>query len=197
MRGKAEIEYHKASDTELLAAIARGSVQAFSVLYDRLSPRLYGLALKIVQDQAIAEDILQDIFMTIWKKAAQFDHRRGHPMAWLMVLCRNRSIDRLRVIDKRRERTAPLDEQGLQQIAAESDPNPFEMATYRETQDVVRKALGELPEEQRSLIEFAYFKGYSQSEIALELGIPLGTVKTRIRLGMEKLRNILKTQIVR
>lgn len=179
--------YHE--ESLLFERIANHEKAAFSELYDRHSPKLYGLAIKILKDQSLAEDVLQEVFLTIWKKADQFDRQRGNPMAWMMILCRNRCIDALRRVEKNRQRSAVLDENTF--LTGGSD-SPLEIANHNEMRALLQKSLANIPSEQRRLIEMAYFEGFSQSEIAQHLDLPLGTVKTRIRSGMLKLRNVLQ-----
>jgi RNA polymerase sigma-70 factor (ECF subfamily) len=191
MTPEAPKEFSSLTDEALFQEMASGQTGAFSVIYDRYSPQLYGLALKILQNQSLAEDVIQDIFVNIWKKAGAYDRSRGTPIAWMTILCRNRCIDMLRRQDKNRRRSAILDEDVLQVIADERAENPLENASFSEMRGVIKRAMENLPEEQRQAIEMAYFKGFSQSEIAGELNLPLGTVKTRMRLGMQKLKDLI------
>ncbi len=185
-------EQNLPSDEALFAQIAAGDTQAFSMLYDRYSSQLFGLALKIMQNQSLAEDVIQDVFMTIWKKAGSYKKRKGKPLGWMMILCRNRCIDLLRKQQKQNKKTSGGTEK-IDALAADSDlPDPLEQASVAELSYEITKAMGQLPPEQRQLIDMAYFQGFSQSEISRTLKVPLGTVKTRIRLGMQKLRDTLK-----
>ena len=122
----------------------------------------------------------------------KFDKTKGEPLSWLMILCRNRCIDKLRAKEKRARRSGSISEDVLQNVASHESEDPLKIVHYNEMQRIVASALEQLPEEQRLLIEMAYFRGLSQSEIAQELHIPLGTVKTRVRLGMQKLRGLIK-----
>jgi RNA polymerase sigma-70 factor (ECF subfamily) len=185
-----EKERRELSDRELMESIVRKDADAFSILYDRHAAKLFGLAIQIVKDRALAEDILQDIFLSLWKNAGQFDPGKGNPLTWLMVLCRNRCIDKLRVRSKKAGRTNQLSEKEAQQAMSSKADNPAEYAIQNETHAIIKDALQQLPAEQRTLIELAYFSGFTQSEIAETSGLPLGTVKTRIRLGMQKLKSI-------
>lgn len=179
------------TDDFLLQEISEGNTDAFSVLYDRHSPQLYGLALKILQNRTLADDVIQDVFVNIWKKAGSFNRDRGAPIAWMLILCRNRCIDVLRKTNKSKSRLTELTQEATQRIAENSGISPLESADLSEMSQAARSALNDLPAEQRDPIELAYFKGLSQTEIASELNLPLGTVKTRIRLGMQKLRDVM------
>ena len=172
----------------LLAKVAQGDEDALGALYDRTSSQVYGLALRILDDPAMAEEVTLDVFMQVWKKASQFDQSRGKAIVWLAVLTRSRAIDRLRA-----NPAAMAGQETLDVVKEIRDPsNDPELSTFEsEQRNLVQRALGSLSPEQRQAIELAYFGGYSQSEIAKKVGEPLGTVKTRIRLGMIKLRNYL------
>ena len=180
------------SDAQLFEEITKRKTSAFSALYDRHSPRLYGLALKMLKVQTLAEDVLQDLFLDVWQNAKKFDHTKGEPLAWLMILCRNRCIDKLRAKEKKARRSGSISEDAMQNIASNESKDPLETVHYNEVQRTVTSALAQLPADQRLVIEMAYFRGLSQSEIAAELQIPLGTIKTRVRLGMQKLRSLIK-----
>lgn len=177
------------TDIDLLNAVAKKDRSALSTFYDRHSAGLYGLALKILRDEALAQDVLQDLFLFLWESADRFTERRGSPVGWMMISCRNRCIDKLRQKERRQKRSVNLDETTLQSIEMNESESPLEFVHQKEVQKVVTRALEGLPEEQRVPIEMAYFKGMSQSEIAKDLNLPLGTVKTRIRLGMQKLKD--------
>lgn len=172
----------------LLAKTAQGDEGALGALYDYTSPQVYGLALRVLDDPAMAEEVTLDVYMQVWKQAKQFDGNRGNPIVWLAVLTRSRAIDRLRTGQTERLHRQPLD-----LVEEECDPskNPEESVVQLERRGLVQDALASLAPEQREVIELAYFSGLSQSEIASKIGQPLGTVKTRARLGMMKLRNIL------
>ena len=178
------------ADARLLDAIARGDDSAFAALYDRYSPILYGLLLRIVRDRPEAEDVLQEVFLQVWQQAANFDAARGRPFTWLVTLARSRAIDRLRSRDSR-ERAA----QAATRDAVEGTGEAAGADLFRaEQSEVVRGALAAIPEEQRRALLLAYFEGLTQTEIAARLGQPLGTIKTRMRSGMQKLREVLQHQ---
>ena len=183
-------EQAQTTDIDILRGIAGGDEQALSALYDRYRLILYGLILRILHSQAEAEDVLQEVFMQVWRKAADFDEARGRPFTWLVTLARSRAIDRLRALGSR-ERTA--------QEAARDVPDQIsdaaDDAVKSEQGEIVRRALRELPDEQRQTLLLAYFEGLTQSEIAERTATPLGTVKTRMRSGMMKLRETLGERI--
>ena len=179
-------EYSDNLDVALLARISQGDSQGLAELYDRQSALLYGLVLKILNDAAEAEDILQDVFLQIWDKAPCYDPCLGRPLSWTVTLARNKALDRLRSLQRRREILA---------VAAEAERDDWKSSGVevgsREKIDVVRAAIDQLPAEQRLAIDLAFFSGLSHSEIAEKLQIPLGTVKARIRRGMLKLHGTL------
>jgi RNA polymerase sigma-70 factor, ECF subfamily len=179
-------EQAQTSDSELLHAIARGDEQALASLYDRYRLILFGLILRILHSRPEAEDVLQDVFIQVWKRAADFDESRGRPFTWLVTLCRSRTIDRLRALESR-QRTANEAVQEAEESVSDSEQD----AMRAEQSAVVRQCLGDLPREQRETLVLAYFEGLTQTEIASRLGAPLGTVKTRMRSGMIKLREML------
>ena len=178
-----------AGQAELIRKVAGGDEQALASLYDETSRLLYGLLLRILNDAAAAEEVLLDVYTQVWRQAAAYTRERGAPLAWMTTIARSRAIDRLRAGREQRQRTEPLDA-SLYKSAGRDDVE--EEWAARETQKTVRTALDELPTEQRELIELAYFGGLSHSEIAATKNQPLGTVKTRIRLGMSKLRDLLR-----
>ncbi len=174
----------QAKDEELLERIVAGNEDALAALYDRHSRLLFGLVSRIVRDRSEAEEILQEVFFSVWSKAASYNPAIGVPVAWLVRLARNRAIDRVRA-NQVRERTREA-------TAARKAPDSPEQAAERGQQQAgVLGALARLPEEQRVLIEQAYYWGWTQSELASRFGLPLGTVKTRIRSGMIALREHL------
>ena len=180
------------SDADLLEAIKSKQSWALAVLYDRYAGRLFGLAIKILQDRSQAEDVLQDVFVGLWHRAESFEARRGAAASWLLRLCRNRCIDALRKRQVNRTRFAGGNAIESEQADDSLAANPATTAGLHEAQAAINQALSRLPEEQRRAIAMAYFDGLSQSEIATALQMPLGTVKTRIRLGMMKLRDLLR-----
>ncbi len=173
---------------DLIAKAAQGDQAAFSRLYDESSPRIYGLVLRIVSDPQVAEEVTMDVYTQVWKQAKNYNSERGTPMGWLITLARTRSIDRIR--SGRLERASVTQMDDALPVASD-DLTPEEQSAGRERRAIVQKALGCLSAEQREALLLAYFGGYSQSEISEQLGLPLGTVKTRMRLGMMKLRDLL------
>jgi RNA polymerase sigma-70 factor (ECF subfamily) len=180
-------EEAKASDIELLRAVAGGDEVALSALYDRYRLILFGLLLRILHSRAEAEDCLQEIFLQVWRQADSFDEARGRPFTWLVTLARSRAIDRLRSLSSR-DRTA----RDAAREVVEETSDAVTDAIRSEQSRVVRAALDALPVEQRRVLELAYYEGLTQSEIAERLNQPLGTIKTRTRSGMMKLKELLK-----
>lgn len=183
-----DLDFRNQELSGLIARTAQGDEDALGTLYDYTSAQLYGLAIRVLGDPQAAEEVVLDVYMQVWKKSDQFDLSRGKPIVWLAVLTRSRAIDRLRSGQIERSRQQPLDV-----VKEECDPlkNPEASTVEAEQRRLVEMALAALSSEQREVIEMAYFGGLSQSEIASKIGEPLGTVKTRVRLGMIKLRNIL------
>jgi RNA polymerase sigma-70 factor (ECF subfamily) len=177
-------------DSGLMARVRQRDTAALRTLYDRHSSMVHGLGLRILRDPTEAEDLVQDVFLHLWRRAELFDGERGQFVGWLVSLTRNRAIDRLRA---RRTRERKGDEYGAE-VAADPAPrvaDPNETAYVAELRDAVTRALAVLPEPQRTALELAYFGGLSHSEIAEQLAAPLGTVKARIRQGMIRLRDLL------
>ncbi len=180
----------QAEDVACLRRIAAGDQGGAAGLYDRHARSLYSLILRIVGDETEAEDVLQEVFAQAFGQAVRYDASRGAVAAWLLMMARSRSIDRVRARRTRFEgRTG--DVQGLDQMP-DSQPDAASAMLDEEQTRLVQRALGELPLLQRIAIELAYYEGLSHSEIAVRLEQPLGTVKTRIRLGLLKLRDVLK-----
>lgn len=176
--------------SSLVAGVAGGDQQALSSLYDLSSGVVFGLCLRILSEHPVAEEVLLDVYMQIWRQAAQYDKSRGSPLAWILTIARSRAIDRLRTSRQEWQRRDDSFEVLAEKTTGKTDVE--EEAIISEQQDRVRSALDALPLEQREVIELAYYGGFSHSEIALKLNQPLGTIKTRTRLGMMKLRDILQ-----
>lgn len=170
----------------LVTRIAGGDREAFARFYDAFAGAALALIRRILRDPGAAEEVLQDVFWQVWREASQYDQRRGTPAAWLLMRARTRAIDKLRSA-RRRERTftVPVDESSLGTAGRMEDPGRAVETS------MVQRALAQLPPDQRRVIELAFFEGLTQSEIASRLGEPLGTVKTRARLGLERLRGAL------
>ena len=178
--------------SSLLPSIALGDLAAFEQLYDRHSSTLYALLLRILANPDDAQEVLQETFVKAWTNAKMFDAMRGSDVAWLISIARSRGIDRLR---SRRIRGDREDEAGREissNFGFVEKRTGADDAIQSEERSAVRGALAELPEAQRVALALAYFEGLSQSEIAEKLGEPLGTIKTRMQLGMKKLRESLK-----
>ncbi|MEJ2485839.1 MAG: sigma-70 family RNA polymerase sigma factor [Anaerolineales bacterium] len=184
------MDYHALDDSMLFRLVQHADEQAFSVFYDRYVNLVFSIALTIVGNHTTAEEIVQDVFLKIWKKNHTYQPERSKLNTWLSAIARNRSIDELRKKHTRVEaRQVPWIEIDQQQDQDEAGPE--ERVQLKIEQRVVRRALSQLPEDQRQAIWLAYFYGLTQSQIAQQLDLPLGTVKTRIRLGMQKLRALL------
>lgn len=184
-------EQAQTSDAQLLEAITKGDEQALAALYDRYASILFGLLLRILHDRAEAEDVLQEVFLRVWQRAADFDETRGRVFTWLVTIARSRAIDRLRAVQSR----VRVAEEAARESVFSDAPNAMTDAIASEQREVVEQALAEIPEEQRRTLVLAYFEGLTQSEIAARTGEPLGTVKTRTRAGLARLRAILYTAI--
>ncbi|MBW4515183.1 MAG: sigma-70 family RNA polymerase sigma factor [Timaviella obliquedivisa GSE-PSE-MK23-08B] len=181
---------HSPSDLDLLIALGEGQVNALGSLYDRYSRLVYGLAYKILGNSEEAEDITQEVFLTLWRRDA-YNPNRGSLSSFLTTMTRSRSIDKLR---SRGTKLRFIQRwQGI--VKNETVVTPLEQASMGERSQLVRDAMSQLPESERLILEIAYYEGLSQSEIAKRLNIPLGTVKTRSRQGLLKLRQTLQHQV--
>ena len=168
-----------ASDVALLRRVAAQDAAAVGELYDRYSRLLFGIIVRILRNQSDAEETLQEVFVRVWTHAETYDERLGRPGAWLVRIARNRAIDRLRAARR----------------AGVEVPEPSFRPPVVEMNESVRGALASLPDEQRTLIEAAFWDGYTHSELAERFGLPLGTVKTRIRTGMIAMRERLEQPV--
>jgi RNA polymerase sigma-70 factor (ECF subfamily) len=183
---------NEALETELLENTGRGDRASFRQLYERYSGVLFSTAYKVLNDQAESEDVLQDVFVQIWDKARLYDRTRGKPLTWALTLTRNKSIDRLRSVQRRHRLK---DEVGKETASAEQAPAAGQEVYAIEKNRIVRNAVLELSDDQRQAIEMAFFGGLTQNEIASKLDEPLGTVKARIRRGMIKLKDIIEPRL--
>jgi RNA polymerase sigma-70 factor (ECF subfamily) len=171
------------SDAELVRRVANGDRSAFLTLYDRYSPRIYGLSQRMLGDPMASEEVTQDTFLRLWTRAATFNPQKGNILAWLLTITRHIAIDRIRLESRR-----PLEAESIEEKGWDWIPDPAS-TTDEARWGSIRFALSELPAPQRQVIELAYYQGLSQSQISEHLHVPLGTVKTRLRLGMEKLQD--------
>jgi RNA polymerase sigma-70 factor (ECF subfamily) len=183
----------RAIELDLLARVAKRERAAFEQLYARYSNILYATAMKFLKQDADAQDVVQDVFIQIWDKAKLYDPTKGKPLTWALTMTRNRSIDRIRAIQRRtrlrddfESETVADESAGVREALSEVDAS--------EKSQILRDAVGRLSPEQRKVIELAFFGGLTQSEVADRLGEPLGTVKARARRGLMKLKEILGPQ---
>lgn len=182
-------------DETLLANIATGDSEALSALYDKYQRRIYSLVLKIVRNEDDAAEVMQDVFLQVWEKAGLFDQERGSFGAWLTTLAHNKAINVLR--SRRYKKSALEVRQDLEELSGVVSDATIERRTALDEQveasdrEQMLSLLAQIPEAQRQALTMAYYSGYSQTEIADALGVPLGTVKTRMRQGMIKLRDML------
>lgn len=185
------MDYRQLEDTELIARVAGRDRRAFEQLYDRHVSKALGLALRVLQEQASAEEVVQEAFWRVWKRATTFNRERGNFTTWLFGIVHNLAIDRLR---QQRGTPPVLDLDSGAEPAWELPDlvqNVADQAWARLQQSEMRAALAQLPEAQRMVIEMAYFEGLSRQEIAERLDEPLGTIHTRARLGLLKLKELL------
>jgi RNA polymerase sigma-70 factor (ECF subfamily) len=172
----------------LIARTVNGEEDALAALYDATAALVHGLALRILGDRGAAEEVTADVYLQVWRQAVRYDATRGTPLAWLLMLGRSRAIDRLRA---RAGRGREVESLRAAEALPSGAPGPDEDAALAQRRGIVAAALARLSPEQRTPIALAYYAGRSHSEIAAVLGLPLGTVKTRIRLGMTRLREAL------
>mgnify|MGYP003118758172 CR=1 FL=1 len=184
-------------DRELMARIKARDTAALSELYDNYHRLLFGLILSILKKREESEDILQEVFTTIWEKAEQFDTERGTVYTWIVSLTRNKSIDRLRskVYKEQKKQSVSLNDEDVFHPLYSEETDPLENTILTDRAKRLHNALTEISAKQRKVLQVAYFNGMSQREIADEFDIPLGTVKTRMRDGMMKLREILGKEL--
>jgi RNA polymerase sigma-70 factor (ECF subfamily) len=175
------------SQEDLLARVARGDQSAFADLYDLLAPRALGLVTRVLRDRAQAEEVTQEVFLEVWQTAPRYDAGRGSAMTWVLTMAHRRAIDRIRSSQASRDRDA---REGVRDYRPEIDSVAETVETTMEHERVT-KAMARLTELQRQAVSLAYYGGYTHSEVAALLNIPLGTVKTRLRDGMIRLRDEL------
>jgi RNA polymerase sigma factor (sigma-70 family) len=174
------------SDEALVALVARGDEDALAELYDRVGRIAYGLALRVLRDERLAEDAVQEAFLQVWRSAATFRAERAKASTWVLTLVHRRAVDLVRR-EERRQADPLTDESVVGQAAEQTD----EAAWLRFERERVQAALKELPDVQREALELAYYGGFSQSELADRLGVPLGTIKSRMFAGLTRLRELL------
>ena len=175
------------SDDALLDAIRRRDEAAIAVLYDRYGRLAFGLSFRVLQDRGAAEDVVQEAFLSIWRRAESFETARGSVRTWLLSIVHHRSIDRLRGTAGRTRQDAPIDD--FERVLSVADPwREVSQLMQRET---LQRVIATLPDAQRQTVEMAYFDGYTQQEIATAMEVPVGTVKGRLRLAMQRLRSLL------
>jgi RNA polymerase sigma-70 factor (ECF subfamily) len=181
----------ESEDAVLLRRMAAGDEQALGALYDRWQAIVHGVVARMLRQPDDAEDVVEEVFWQAWRQASRFDPARGAVHSWLLTIARSRALDRVRALRRRREEPLEGDDgQIATRQTAEGDPGLDAEASERRT--IVIAALADLPAEQREALELGYFGGLSQTEIAERTGQPLGTVKTRMRLAMQKLRGQLQ-----
>ena len=173
------------TDEDLLLAVAQGDQEAIGRLYDRHQGTMYGLAMRIANDAGLAQDVVQEAMLGVWRNASRFDAGRAKGRTWILALVHHRAIDALR---RRRRASVALPEPDMPPPAALVVPDIWDDVVGRLDAVAIRGALERVPVAQREVIELAYFAGRTQQEIASQVGIPLGTVKSRVRLGLLALR---------
>ena len=173
------------SDEALVALAARSEQTALAELYDRYGRPAYGLALRILRDESLAEDAVQDAFLSVWRTASRFVPERGKASTWILTLVHRRAVDLVRREERRRADALEPDAEGPTAAAVDEE------AWLRLQRERVQGALRQLPDQQREAIELAYYGGFTQTELAERLGQPLGTIKSRMFLGLGRLRELL------
>jgi RNA polymerase sigma-70 factor (ECF subfamily) len=190
-------DYASAADDRLVRALEQRDQRALESLYDRYGDYVYSVCLRMVGDVQLAEDITQEVFLRLWRRPDLYDDQRGRFVTWLLSVARNRAIDERRSRGRRFKHETPPSLAAEEMLAGASSEEAEDAAVLSDERVVIEKALATLPAEQRLAIQLAYFGGYTQQEIASGLRQPLGTIKTRIRLGLQKLRQVLADQRVK
>jgi RNA polymerase sigma-70 factor (ECF subfamily) len=180
------------ADADLVRSMQNGDQGAIATLYDRYSGVAYGLAVRITGDRTLAEDVVQEAFVSVWKQCGRFNPARGQVKSWLLTIVHHRAIDAVRRRTNRAERALP---EGPDEFIAQHG-RPDELADATLDAVALRDAVNAVPEDQRRTIEMAYFEGLTHVEIAQRMGVPLGTVKSRLRIGLEKMRESLKSKVL-
>lgn len=194
--GDGTLATREGDDVALVARLADGDEEALGPLYDRYGRAVYSLAVRIVHDGATAEEVTQEVFVRLWRAAAGFDPAKGKVLTWLLRITHNLALNEIRRQQSRPMAATSFDWEmdGAQVADNDVGVDPAASAALREQADLVRGALAQLPEPQRKAIELAFYGGLSQAEVAVALGEPLGTVKSRIRAGMQRLGEVLRAQ---
>ena len=180
-------EFAPVTQDQLLARVANGDQAAFAALYDQIAPRVLGLVRRLLRDHAQSEEVTQEIFLEIWQTATRYDSAKGGASTWIMTMAHRRAVDRVRASQASRDRDTKI---GIRDYDAQYD-NVSETVQTRVEHERVEKAMLRLTELQRQAVSLAYYGGYSHSEVANLLSVPIGTVKTRLRDGMIRLRDEL------
>ena len=188
-----QVNYQDLTDLELLSRIGASDRDALAALYDRYGRRVFALAARILNDPATSEEVAQDVFLSIWRRGQSYSPDKGRFTTWLFSIAHNRTIDELR--RRRRDRNREGEDVDGHLDIMSNDISPDDSAVAQDEYAQVRVALRSLPGEQREVVELSYFKGLTQAEIAEKTGQPLGTVKTRMRLALKKLRGALVSEI--
>ena len=187
------LNYQGLDDLELLAKIGEQDREALAALYDRYGRRVFALAVRMLNDPIGSEEVTQDVFMSVWRRGASYTSKKGKFTTWLFSIAHNRTIDELR--KRRRDRSRENDDIDDHLNIQSGDISPADAAIAQSEYALIRAAMDELPEEQKNVVELSYFKGLTQTEIASKTGQPLGTVKTRMRLALKKLRSALSAEM--
>ena len=178
------------TDEQLISAICKGEESAIEVLYERYHRYAYALAYRILRDQVTSEDIVQDAFLSVWRKASSYQAQNGSVQNWIQAIVRNRAIDKIRSSAHREYQWTPLQVENEQDPPSE-EPTVWEQAWQSEQHRIIHEVMEYIPDEQRMVIELAYFQGLTHAEISEQYHIPLGTVKGRMRLGLQKMKALL------
>lgn len=189
-RGRARRAVHDPADQALVDRVTAGDQSALGELYDRYSRPAYSLARRICVDEGFAEDVIQEVFLSFWRDPGRFDPERGTFSTWLLTLVHHKAVDAVRREGAIRKRTVPAVDEG-DEGGAPSGPGADQAALGSVVAGQVRDALGALPAEQRQALALAYYAGYTQREVAALTGVPLGTVKSRMFAGVQRLRSVL------
>jgi RNA polymerase sigma factor (sigma-70 family) len=189
MRVRGSRAYRAQQDSHLVALVAEGDATALEALYDRYGGAAWSLALRILTDQSLAEDVVREVFLSLWREARRFDPARGTVATYLLSTTHHRAVDVVRREENLRRRHGPEE---VLALAPDQPPGLDDEVEVAERRGRIRAALAELPEPQREALMLAYFGGYTQREIASLVGVPLGTVKTRMAAGMRRLKDELR-----